>query len=288
MIDKINKEMPDTIIFDDFDLEYFRHFHLELKSKYELSNGLLASAGIDLDWYNPVKSKNTQSPLKKLQQEKIDEDILDIVSNKYSAFAPTFELIWTPHQYYRINGKKKEYVGSSYPTFSMEYSRGVKDFFSTNSDYERIEADIQQKIPIGLMNSFQYYIGGGWFTKTHSVYFADFKRFQRRNFPESWNDPIGGVFHLLDGEWYNLSNSYLQAHFMYETPFAVLRLFKGVTKDILTERFYISQLYTPNLPCYTEAGFGVGNFFVNAGIFISLEQGKYQSFGAKAVFELGR
>jgi hypothetical protein len=169
----------------------------------------------------------------------------------------------------------------------LVYSKGIKSsIFNSNSNYDRLELDIQQKINFGLLKSFQYYIGSGVFTNTKSIYFADFAKFQKYNFPQSWNDPIGGVFHLLERDWYNASRSYIQGHFMYESPFAILKLFKGVTQDILSERFYFSQLYTPVLPSYTEIGYGLGNFILNAGIFISLEKGKYHSFGIKAVFEL--
>ena len=272
IINEIKRGVLDSIGFKNLELDYFRHFYSEIKSKYEISNGLLLQGGIGYDWYNPV-NPNKGSP--------------DPLLNRYRNFSPTVGATWTPRQYYRINGKRKEYVGSFLPTFSFEYGRGIKGFLNGDSDYERMELDIQQKVSLGLLRSFQYYVGAGTFTKTKSVYFADFKKFQRHNFPQSWNDPIGGVFHLLKGEWYNASNSYAQAFFMYESPFSFLKLFRGITKDIITERIYLSQLYTPMLPCYTEIGFGVGNFIGNAGAFISLKQGMFESFGIKAVFELG-
>lgn len=284
IIEQINEEMPGNIDFDDLNLKYFRHFHTELESAYELSNGLLFRGGLDYDWYIPVKKKN--SPKRILKEDEIDEDIIDLVDKQYGTFVPVVSLKWTPHQYYRIVGKRKEYLNSRFPTFSAEYARGIKKVFNSNSDYERIEVDVQQKIPLGLMRSFHYYAGAGWFTNTESVYFADFDNFQRRNIPQSWDDPIGGVFHLLRGDWYNASNSYIQAHFMYESPFVILRLFRGITKDILKERIYVSQLYIPKLPCYTEVGYGVGNFFVNAGVFVSFNRGRYESVGTKFAFEL--
>lgn len=287
IINMINEQVPDSINFDDFDLEYYKHYRLNLNGKYEISNGLLVEGGISYDWYKPVQSKDEDTPQLRKSFE-VDDDIVDIIEDQYRSFAPVVSLTWTPCQYYRINGKKKEYVGSRFPTFSVEYARGIEGIFRSSSDYERIEADIQQKIPLGLMSSLQYYIGGGLFTNTESIYFADFTKFQRRNIPESWDDPIGGVFHLLGGEWYNASASYVQAHFMYESPFAILRLFRGVTKDIVKERIYLSQLYTPALPCYTELGYGVGNFLGNVGIFVSFERGLYKSLGVKFAFELGR
>jgi hypothetical protein len=289
IIDKINEEIdgktPNDIDFDDLHLDYFHHFHTALESGYELANGLLLQGGIDYDWYVAVKEKNAKDNI--LRDSEIDDDIIDIIEKKYRAFVPVIGLIWTPHQYYRMNGKRKEYLNSRFPTFSVAYARGIKNIFKSNSYFERIEVDVQQKIPVSLMRSFHYYAGTGWFSNTESIYFADFENFQRRNIPQSWDDPIGGVFHLLPVNQYNASNMYIQGHFMYESPFVILRLFKGVAKDILKERIYVSQLYTPvTLPCYTEIGYGVGNFFANAGVFVAFNRGKYKSVGVKFEFEM--
>ncbi|MCC8146066.1 MAG: DUF5686 family protein, partial [Bacteroidales bacterium] len=282
-LEKINEIIPDSINFDDFNIDYFRHYRLEVKSSYELTNGLLMYGGVDYNWYMPVNGENSKFHLK----AGMDEDLQDLVSDQYRAFSPVVGLRWTPGQYYRFNGTRKEYLNSKFPTVSAEYARGIKGIFRSNSDYERIEVDIQQKIPLGLMQSLHYYIGAGWFTNTRSIYFADFKKFRKRNIPESWNDPIGGIFHLLRGDWYNAANSYYQAHFMYESPFFLLQLFKGITiRDVLQERIYVSQLYTPVLPSYTEIGYGVGNFLGNMGIFFSLNKWKFDSVGFKIAFDL--
>ncbi len=285
VIDQINEEVPDSIDFDDFNLEYYKHYYITLQGQRELTNGLLFYLGADYLLYEPVK-KGGADP--EDFRTGMDEDIIDLVDNDYRSFTPLFGFIWTPGQYYRMNGKQKEYLGSRFPTFSFEYARGISGVLQSNSHYERIEGDVQQKIPLGLLRSVQYYAGAGCFTNTESVYFADFKKFTKRNFPRAWDDPIGGVFHLLDGNWYNASDSYIQAHAMYEAPFMLLYLFRGVTRDVLKERFYLSQLYTPALPSYTEVGYGVGNHLINVGAFVSFNKGEYESFGFKFAFELGR
>jgi hypothetical protein len=260
---------------------------MNLEGKYEISNGLIFKGGINYDWYIPIQKEN--SPKNELRSSRhISEDVKDLTENLYKIFTPTIGLTWTPRQYYRFNGKRKEYLGSRFPTFSVEYVCGVNKFLGSNSNYSKIETDIQQKIPTGLMSSFQYYIGMGRFLNTKSVYFANFDNFQRHNFPQSWEDPIGGVFHLLKGEWYDASDSYIQAHFMYEFPSIALHWFRGVSKDILKERIYISQLYTPVRPFYTEVGYGIGNFIGNAGVFVSLQHLKYEAIGVKFAFELGK
>lgn len=282
-IDMIEKEIPDSIHFSDFNLEYYHHYTSGIKGQYEIVNGLLLRGGVNYDWYVPVRYKTT----KEVDFENgIDKDVTDLMTNQYHVFLPAIGLTWTPRQFFRINGKRKEYVGSKFPTVSVQCAWGIKGIWGSNSNYTQLEGDIQQKVRLGLMNSFQYYVGAGRFLKTNSLYFADFNLFQKRNFPTSWNDQIGGIFQLLRGEWYNASRSYIQAHLIYEFPYMLSRMFRSVTGDILNERIYFSQLYTPILPCYTEVGYGIGNYIGDAGIFASFLKGKYESVGVKFTFGL--
>lgn len=163
-------------------------------------------------------------------------EIIDVIYDNYNDFIPYIGLSYTPYQYYRMDGRLKEYVQSCLPTISVEYARGIRGVLGSLSDYERIEADIQQVINMGLLKRFNYYVSAGFFTRQRSVYFADFRYFTRHHFPDSWNDRIGGVFQLLPGEWYNASNSYVQAHVMYESPFILMHLLKKeASKHIFTE-----------------------------------------------------
>lgn len=287
LIKMVNEGIPDSLNFEDFNLDYYKHYHSKLNIGYEITNGLLVRAGVEYDLYDSVKKKEDKnSSSGYIPSERIDEDIEDIVSDKYKSFAPVIEIQWTPKMYYRMNGVRKEFVRSAYPTFSLNFGKGIKNVRGSNSKYTRLEGSIEQKIKTGLLNSFQYFIGAGGFASAESIYFADFHYFQRSNFPKSWNDPIGGVFHLLKGDWYNASNHYIQAHFMYESPFFFFRIFRGITRDIIMERVYLSQLYMPALPSYTEIGYGIGNFLGNIAVFVSLNKGKYESVGVKAAFEL--
>jgi len=282
-VDMIEKETPDSIHFSDFNLKYYRHYASGLKGQYEIFNGLLLRGGISYDWYVPVKNNNKKG-IDFRNDADINGDVTDLMRNQYQVFLPSIGITWTPRPFFRINGKRKEYISSYFPTISAECSWGIKGILESNSYYTQVEADIQQKIPLGLMSTFQYYISAGTFFNTHSLYFADFNLFQKRNFPKSWDDPIGGVFQLLRGEWYNASRSYIQAHLIYEFPYIFSRLIRNVTEDVLNERIYLSQLYTPILPCYTEIGYGIGNYIGDAGIFVSFVKGKYDSVGAKFTF----
>ena len=286
IVDMIEKEIPDSIRFSDFNLEYYRHYSLGLEGRYEIMNGLLFRAGVNYDWYVPIKHKNG---INFRSDTDLKEDVTDLVANQYRIFLPTLALSWTPRQFYRMNGKRKEYIDSYFPTVSAKCSWGIRGIWESNSNYMQLEADIRQKIPVGLMSAFQYYIGIGKFLKTSSLYFADFDLFQKNNSPQLWSDPLGGFFHLLSGEWYNASRSYAQTHLIYEFPCTAFRLFfRNISKDILKERISISQLYMPILPSYTEISYGIGNFIGNIDFFASFNKGRYKSFGIKFAFDLGK
>lgn len=281
----LTEGMPDGYDFEDLDLDYYRHYTVKSIVNYELLNGLSMYTGFNYDWFVPVHTDDHDTNELKVMN---NGEANDLIENTYRNFSPKVGLKWTPGQYYRMAGRRKIYVMSFYPTFTLEYSRGINGVMGGKSDYERLEASVEQKINIGLLNSISYYIGAGTFTNSGSFYFADFSFFQKKNLPQSWDDPIGGVFQLLNGDWYSASDSYMQVHLMYESPFIILYLFKHVHKDILKERFYISQLYTPDRKSYTEFGYGVGNYIGNIGIFSSFNKLKFESFGVKFSFEFGR
>lgn len=277
--DKINEQLKDsTFDFNDLNLKYFRHYYIDLRNTIELFNGFQLTAGISYHRRIPVKRKT---------DIEAGEDVEDIINEDYNDFTPILGFSYTPRQYYRMDGHRKEYVHSYYPTIAIEIAQGIPGVGKSTGNYGRVEIDMHQSISLGLLRRLNYHISGGFYTRQKSTYFADFQYFTRHNFPESWSDRIGGVFNLLKREWFNAANQYMQAHFMYQSPFIVFQLFKpDASKYIFSERFYVSQLWTPVLPSYTEVGYGFGNHIFNIAIFSGFDRWKYQGVGLKFAFEL--
>lgn len=279
IMETINEHLKDSLFtFDDLNLSYFRHYYVDLRNNIELFNGFTLSAGLSYHLRTPVKRKSNIDP---------GEAVEEILNDDFNDFTPVVGISYTPRQYYWMDGHRKVYAYSNFPTFSVEFARGIPGVLGSLGNYARIEGDVHQSINIGLLRLINYHISAGMYTRKKSTYFADFRYFARRNFPESWTDGIGGVFNLLNREWYNASDQYIQAHFMYQSPFILFQLFKiESSKFVISERFYASQLWTPVLPSYTEFGYGVGNHVFNIAAFISFNKLEYDSFGFKFAFEL--
>ncbi len=281
------EEIQDSLInnglnLKDLPFNYYKDYFIRLYNTVEVTNGFSIGTGIDFHLRDAEDNNVGNSDiLASKAMPSTDVDGITKIFKRRKTLAPIIRLTWTPEQYYRFERRQKIYVRSRYPTMKMEFSKGLKGVLGSASEYNRFEFDISQNIQLGLMKSFQYHIGMGFFSNQKSEYFTDFEYFAKRNFPETWDDGIGGVFNLLGRQFYNASDSYIQNHFMYESPFIVLNLVPALAKGVVTERLYMSHLYNPYIRSYAEFGYGIGNNFLNAAVFGSFHRLKFHEIGFK-------
>ena len=265
------KQTPDSIFsFDGLELDYFKDVYLNLSHNIEILNGLTVWTGIAMHWRYAVNGT---------------PEVAERVRLRYNSFAPRLRVEWTPGMYYYMNGHRKINIGSRYPTFLIDYERGIK-VMKNFGEYERFEFSAEQKIRVRDQHTIAYHIGGGFFTNQEDMYFVDYVNFANRNLPQGWNDDIGGTFQMLDGRWYNASRHYFRGNMTYETPFLLLYPVGRLLSFIQKERIYAGVLFMPHLNPYVELGYGVGTHLFDFGVFIGNEKGKFTSVGCKFTFEL--
>lgn len=264
------KEMPDsTFSFEGLELDYFKDVYVDVSHNIELCNGLKLGTGVAMHW----------------RYTKSTPEVEARVRSRYNSFAPRIRLEWTPGMYYYMNGNRKINVGSYYPTFMLDYERGVR-LLKNSGTYERIECSVEQVIRLKNVRSIAYHIGGGMFTNQSDMYFVDYVHFANLNLPQGWNDDIGGTFQMLDGRWYNASSHYLRGNMTFEAPFILLYPVSRLLSFIQKERIYAGILFMPHLNPYLEFGYGFATHLFDAGVFIGNEKGKFTSVGCKFTFEL--
>ena len=279
-VDQIQDSLKNRgLSFEDIALPYYKDYYFKIFNSIEITNGLLFQTGID------YHIRRGESITPKLRSNKDDMQPIENLFGTRRSFAPFVRFSWTPQQYYRFEGRQKIYVRSKFPTFKVELSRSFQDILGSTSEYNRVEFDISQSIPIGLMHSLHYHVGAGTFINQKTEYFADFVYFSRKNFPENWNDKLGGGFNLLGRDLYNASDSYVQAHLMFETPFLILKNIPFISDFADKERIYLSHLHTPYINSYIEAGYGIGNRFFNLGVFGAMHKTDFRKIGIRAAFE---
>ena len=263
--------MPDSLFsFDGLELDYFKDVYLNISHNIEIINGLTLWTGVAMHWRYAAEST---------------PEVASRVRLKYNSFAPRLRVEWTPGMHYYINGNRKVNVGSSYPTFLIDYERGIK-IMKNSGEYERFEFSAEQKIRVRDLHTIAYHLGGGFFTNQNDMYFVDYVNFANRNLPQGWNDDIGGTFQLLDGRWYNSSRQYWRGNFTYESPFIFLKPLNRWLGLVQQERLYGGILFMPHLNPYIELGYGIGTHIFDVGAFVSTINGQFDTFGFKFTFEL--
>ena len=269
------KGLTDTIDFDRLNIEYFKSIHFKLMHTFEVFNGFNIDVGLSAYKRESKKSKYLDSLA-----------IKEGFTGRYVSVAPRVRLSWTPGQYYYMNGNRKINLYSKYPTFTLDWERGIKGFLGGTGGYERIELDIQHKIPLGLMRNIYYRLGGGVFTNQEQMYFIDFIYFSKNNLPVGWNDDIGGTFQLLDRRWYNASEYYGRANFVYESPFLIMPHLRKWSRSVINERIYANFLIMNQLKPYIEVGYGIGTHIFDFGVFYANYNWHDSKIGCKITFEL--
>ena len=262
--------------YDELNLAYYIDHYFKLFNNIEIRNGLQLGLGIDYHIRQP-NNKNQVSP--------VYNGFHQILTTQYN-FVPLISVSWTPEQYYVMDRNQKVYVRSDYPTFKIEFAQSINGVLGGKSSYNRVEFDVNQRIKFGLMKSLNYHAGFGIFSRQKNEYFNDFSYFAKSYFPETWGDGIGGGFSVLRYRYYNSTDKYAQAHLMYESSTFLFTRLRSLSSGVARERLYLSQLYTPFMKSYTELGYGIGNRFLNAAIFVGFHQLKYGSITAKAAFLL--
>ena len=286
------QEIQDSLVNNGLNLKdlafnYYKNYYLRLHNTVEVVNGFTIGTGLNYHIRDAADNKLDESAVVSpayMTNKKTEGPNTEGITNLFKrrkTFAPVITLTWTPEQYYRFDRRQKIHVRSRFPTMKLEFSKGLKGVLGSDSEYNRFEFDISQNIQLDFMKSFQYHIGMGFFSNQKSEYFTDFEYFAKRNFPDTWDDGIGGVFNLLDRQFYNASDTYIQNHFMYESPFIILNFVPALAKGVITERLYLSHLYNPYIRSYTEFGYGIGNNFLNAAIFGSFHKLKFHEVGFK-------
>lgn len=282
------KSMADTAVnFDFLNLDYFTDLNFQIKNRIELFNGFDLITGVTMHRRTPINPPDFKlEDIFHIREEHNGNEIIGIIRKQYISFAPNIRIEWTPGLYYYISNRRKNRLSSRYPTFILDYERGLNHVFGSTGVYERLEAEIQHTVRLGLRSKLSYRVGGGGFTNQRETYFVDFANLRNNNLPEGWTDDIGGKFQNLDSRWYNASSYYFRFNSVFEAPFMLLRHIGKYTGHIRNERLYLNFLTMRNLPAHIEVGYGIGTFIFDTGVFLSYNPSSKFGIGYKFTFEL--
>ncbi len=198
------------------------------------------------------------------------------------SFVFSLGLSYTPDYYYRIRKGVKYMVSSDYPTFRIEYQKGIQGALNSRADFDFFESQISQSIDLGIFSNLDWSIRAGGFITKKNLHFSDFKHFNTPETPLIPNRPEN-AFMLLEYYRYSTPEWFVEAHIKYNTPFLLIKLFPFFSEKLWQETLYGNYLYQPVFKNYVELGYGLTDvyFIADVGIFVGFEDGKYGRWGFK-------
>jgi hypothetical protein len=166
----------------------------------------------------------------------------------------------------------RRYLPSKYPTIGLNYTKGIKNIFGSDVDYDLLSVDISKSnIDLGFYGKTSFFAGAGKFLNANKLFYPDYKHFDGNQLLAY--TPGINRFLLLD--YYNFStpDKYAEAHLEHNFMGFITNKIPGIRKFKLQEIVDVNYLYTPTLKNYTELGFGLQYLNIRAMYGISYNSG---------------
>ncbi len=227
---------------------------VEVSHSVELANGLVLRNRFELTGRKSVAGYKTN--------DRVDTIFGTVLTNNkavyfpsYNAFYNTIGLDFTPLQKYIREPKEKIILGSSWPTFSVTWRKGVKGVLNSDINFDYLEYGISQKIKTGLAGEGNYSFVTGSFISKKDLRLVDYK-FMRQGDPVLFSNPTKS-FQALDSS-FPVFKRFYEGHYLHQFHGAILNKIPLLKKLNLLEVAGGGVLYVPERKLqYAEAFAGI-------------------------------
>ena len=250
----------------------------------DIANGLHLHTGGEINKRSPLHNRTSFNFIGKEIPENIPSD--PALYPDHTAANITLGLSYTPRYRYRIRDGRKWYVGSKYPTFSVEYKKGVNLFADNRAPlYDRISGSIFQNIKISPFEEIDYLFSGGTFLSSKRLYLNDLKYFRNNQMLFTASD-FYRSFNLLEpytasGRWW------MEGHLNYQSQYLLLKNLLFLQRFSFDEAVHLHGLSTENRKLYLEGGYSIGFLGLGRiGIFTGFSDKKFDRLGVRLSYPL--
>lgn len=166
--------------------------------------------------------------------------------------------------------------------FNLQYRQGVKNIFSSVSNFSQIDFTYHQQANISPAAGIDLYLNAGHFFNSGQMHFSQFKHFKTNQIPVMLNF-FTHTFQNVNDYELSSNESYLNIGSEIRTEYVLLRYLSFINTRTWSESLHLNYLTTPALNNYWEAGYSLNSlFFVgNVGVFSGFKGTKFDSFMVK-------
>lgn len=266
----------------------YEHLYIRLGNVIDITNGL--ELAVELSYNDRWRIENSTNfaftfPHKKYKDNTPENSLIQPDFTLGKATIAYVTLNYTPQYFYHMRGRRKFMAKSDYPTFSLQYTKGIKNFLGSNADFDMLKFSIRQSRNIGILSNFQYSLEGVKFFNSKSVDFPDFHHFRISGFPiycASWTDEYARFYKYSTNDWG------ASAFVRYTDPFILLKYLPGLRDTYWRENVQAQYIYTPHAGHYTEFRYSISEILllIELGVFVSFDDLNFNMVGLTINFHL--
>ena len=218
-------------------INQLKRSNIYLNNSIEIGHGLEILNGLFITNHIEVALRRSVADYK--INDKVDSLFDDILTDNkpvefepYNAFYYKVRLQYTPGQKYLREPREKIIIGSKWPTFYVQWRKGIPDVLKSEIDFDYLEFGIQQRIKMGPLGVFGYTVKTGDFPNRTDLRLVDYQ-YQRRGDPLFFQMPHK-VFQALDST-FPVFKRFYQGNFVQEFNGSLISKIPFMSKLKLTE-----------------------------------------------------
>jgi len=167
-------------------------------------------------------------------------------------------------------------------SFSLFYRQGIKNVFSSVSDFSQVDFSFRQQTNISSGAGIEWQINTGYFFNNRQMHFSQFKHFKTSEILVPFT-ALTNTFQLLNDYMPSTNNSYFNLGAEIRTEYILLRYLSFLNTRTWSESFHVNYLTTPDLKNYWEAGYSLNSLFFigNIGLFAGFNGNHFERIAFK-------
>lgn len=170
-----------TLIFEKNFMKIYEAWYAKLNfSKGIIIEGLTLRVGLEYQDRMPLDNTTTYTFRNLKKREFTPNYPVELLSDnfeRHQALMATIGLTWQPGARYIEFPDRKFNIGSRYPTFNLDYTKGLQGILGSDVNYDKWRFVVSDDINLNLSGSFNYRVSIGGFLNTHSVEIPDYQHF---------------------------------------------------------------------------------------------------------------
>ncbi len=253
-----------TLVFKNNFMKLYEQYFVRFSYAREVYNGIDLSVSAlyaqrfaleNMSHYNFFKTVKKDFSANGMDLPGLTEETDNI--NRHNSLRLDLKLHFTFGQQYITRPDVKFRVGSKYPELLLMYKRAIPIKGVSDLDYDFLEAQLAGNIPLKIVGTLFYRLGGGGFPTNKRVEFSDYKHFAGNFLNQGGTDLLG--FYLTRYYRYSTNLYFAEAHIEHHFSGFLFNKIPGIRKLKLDEILGFHFLYTPVRKQYLQVNAGLGN-----------------------------